>query len=158
MVTMILSCVTSRKKGWSGGALGIWVISDITCRLLNYYPHYRLSDRRTSHNTPPKHLLRSIIRSPNHTMTTPSIPPPTHNHNMSQREAELGYPSGANHGNRQLSFSLPSLPEMNLPRPTQSHGLPSKLDQLRVSNSKSSISCSPSPSLSITETEVDDDR
>lgn len=131
---------------------------DITCRLFNYLPHYRLSDRRTNKPQHATNHLRSTIRSPGHTMTTPSIPPPSHNHNMSQREAELGYPSGVNHGNRQLSFSLPSLPEMDLPRPTQSHGLPSKLDQLRVSNSKSSISCSPSPSLSTTDTEIDDER
>jgi hypothetical protein len=90
-----------------------------------------------------------ILRSPGDTMAT-SI---SYNFNMSEREAELGYPSTTTrnqHGSeRSMSFSLPSLSQINLPRPESS--LPANLDKLRLSQAKSLSS-------NLKETEVDDDR
>lgn len=57
-------------------------------------------------------------------------------YNMSEREAELGYPSPDRNNDRSLSFSLPSLSQINLPRPG-GNSLPAKLDGLRLSKAKS---------------------
>lgn len=60
-------------------------------------------------------------------------------YNMSEKEAELGYPSSAQNQNGRregpISFTLPSLSSIDLPRPTPS--LPAKSDGLRLSQAKS---------------------